>query len=435
LDRYVEGYSVTLTSYAQNFEDVILWRALKHVQHGRYIDIGAQDPVVDSVSLAFYEVGWRGVHVEPTPHYADLLRKMRPGDEIVEAAISNTDGAITFFELPDTGLSTGDEEIARQHEEKGHAVRRIDVPALPLSKLLDAQRENDIHWLKIDVEGMEELVIAGWSPSPVRPWIVLVESTRPTSSEVSYSAWEPQLVALGYEFVYFDGLNRFYVSIDHPELKASFGPGPNIFDDFTLSGLASAPFTHRINREKAHLTAETTRLTQALNTARMEADAVRAERDAARHTLQTSIKAWEETKAKMANDISRKDNEISSSNAELIRLRQELNAVYRSTSWRLTAPIRLFRRGIGRLMEATSAISHPSGRARTVESPPTLKAHTAGIVQSTSPTETPLGVQWPTGAGGGLIVIDQSDISKEPENVRRIYRQLVNVRKQILRRS
>jgi|SRR5262245_3315890 len=54
-------------SYAQNFEDIILWRALKHVEKGFYIDIGAQDPVVDSVSLAFYEKGWRGVHVEPVP--------------------------------------------------------------------------------------------------------------------------------------------------------------------------------------------------------------------------------------------------------------------------------------------------------------------------------------------------------------------------------
>ena len=51
-------------SYAQNFEDVILWRALKHVENGCYVDIGANDPVVDSVSLAFYERGWRGVHVE-----------------------------------------------------------------------------------------------------------------------------------------------------------------------------------------------------------------------------------------------------------------------------------------------------------------------------------------------------------------------------------
>jgi hypothetical protein len=35
------------TSYAQNFEDVMLRRALKNVVHGFYVDVGAQDPIVD----------------------------------------------------------------------------------------------------------------------------------------------------------------------------------------------------------------------------------------------------------------------------------------------------------------------------------------------------------------------------------------------------
>ena len=56
---------MSIISYAQNFEDVMLWRALGQIEHGFYIDIGAQDPIIDSVSLAFYEHGWRGIHVEP----------------------------------------------------------------------------------------------------------------------------------------------------------------------------------------------------------------------------------------------------------------------------------------------------------------------------------------------------------------------------------
>ena len=44
-----------MISYAQNFEDVILWRALKHVEAGRYIDIGANDPEKDSVTKVFYD--------------------------------------------------------------------------------------------------------------------------------------------------------------------------------------------------------------------------------------------------------------------------------------------------------------------------------------------------------------------------------------------
>ena len=52
-------------SYAQNFEDVMLWRALKHISNGFYIDVGAWSPDIDSVTRIFYEHGWRGVNVEP----------------------------------------------------------------------------------------------------------------------------------------------------------------------------------------------------------------------------------------------------------------------------------------------------------------------------------------------------------------------------------
>lgn len=50
---------MSIISYAQNFEDVMLWRALGQIEHGFYIDIGAQDPIIDS----FHEHSWRDVHV------------------------------------------------------------------------------------------------------------------------------------------------------------------------------------------------------------------------------------------------------------------------------------------------------------------------------------------------------------------------------------
>ena len=67
-----------IISYAQNFEDVMLWRALGHIKGGVYIDVGAYDPLVDSVSKAFYEHGWRGIHLEPLPVYCNALRLDRP---------------------------------------------------------------------------------------------------------------------------------------------------------------------------------------------------------------------------------------------------------------------------------------------------------------------------------------------------------------------
>lgn len=233
---------MSIVSYAQNFEDVMLWRALAHIKQGLYIDIGAQDPVIDSVSLAFHEDGWRGIHVEPTPHYAELLRQHRPGDPVIQAAVGNGPAALHFFEIENTGISTGDAAIAEQHRERGFNVHEIIVPCIPLTSIFDICAGSEIHWLKIDVEGLEKQVLSSWGDAVARPWIVVVESTLPLTQIERNEHWEAILVSYDYTPVYFDGLNRYYISNIHPELKTAFITPPNIFDGFTLNGTANAPF-------------------------------------------------------------------------------------------------------------------------------------------------------------------------------------------------
>jgi FkbM family methyltransferase len=236
---------MTITSYAQNFEDVMLWRALSHVERGFYIDVGAQDPIIDSVSLVFHEHGWRGIHVEPLQHYADLLRQQRPGDTVIQAAVGNGPAVIRFFEIPGGGISTADANLAAQHRERGFDVRDITVPCITLSSVFDVAAESEIHWLKVDVEGFEQHVLESWGASRARPWIVVVESTLPLTQIETHEKWESILVSYGYSATYFDGLNRYYLSEAHPEVRAAFAVPPNIFDDFALNGTANAPF-HRL---------------------------------------------------------------------------------------------------------------------------------------------------------------------------------------------
>src|SRR3546814_5833144 len=50
-----------------------------------------------------------------------------------------------------------------------------------------------------------------------------------------FDQWESHLVSRGYEPVYFDGLNRFYLHRIHPELRSGFGAPPNILDNFILT--------------------------------------------------------------------------------------------------------------------------------------------------------------------------------------------------------
>jgi len=229
------------TSYAQNFEDVVLWRALKHVSNGFYVDIGAQHPVLDSVSKAFYEHGWRGVHVEPVPHYAEMIRQDRPDEQVLQLALSDEPGILELHVIENSGLSTAVKVYAEGYEkDHGFAHTTIQTPMLPMKSALAFLADRTVHWLKIDVEGLEEQVLRGWDSTVLRPWIIVIEATVPMSPELRYEGAEKLILTAGYRFAYFDGLNRYYVANEHAELIPSLSVPPNVFDDFELSGLSGS---------------------------------------------------------------------------------------------------------------------------------------------------------------------------------------------------
>ena len=127
----------------------MLWRALCNVKHGFYVDVGAQDPVKDSVTKAFYERGWRGINLEPVQHYYELLIQHRPEDVNLQIAAGNKAGVQRFFEIPDTGLSTFSSKIAQRHVTQGLRTIERKVKVMPLSEILREHVKGAIHFLKI----------------------------------------------------------------------------------------------------------------------------------------------------------------------------------------------------------------------------------------------------------------------------------------------
>src|SRR5438876_9312099 len=63
--RRMKSRALSLISYAQNFEDVMLGRVFAGRKTGFYVDVGAADPVNLSVTKWFYDLGWSGLNIEP----------------------------------------------------------------------------------------------------------------------------------------------------------------------------------------------------------------------------------------------------------------------------------------------------------------------------------------------------------------------------------
>jgi len=221
-------------SYAQNFEDVILWRALHDVTPGFYIDIGANSPTIDSVTKAFYERGWRGINVEPNPDLHRQLVADRPEDINLDIAVAERAGRRDMAFAKNTGLSTLDDARWTELADRGMPVDRrpVDVDTLAALWARHVPPGREVQFLKIDVEGFEGEVLAGANLATQRPWILIVEATRPETTEPSHGEWEELLIGHAYELGYADGINRFYVATEHRELLPSLRYPPNFFDRF-----------------------------------------------------------------------------------------------------------------------------------------------------------------------------------------------------------
>ena len=261
-------------SYAQNFEDVMLWRALKHVKEGFYIDVGAAWPESSSVTKAFYDRNWCGINIEPNPDMWRLLAANRPRDINLRLALSDRRGREDFYIVENAGLSTLMPGIVALHEASGLQAKtdRVEV-----STLADVWRDNvgsrDVHFLKIDVEGAERQVLLGNNWSSCRPWIVVVEATLPMTQISNHESWEAIILQSNYQMAYHDGLNRFYVADEHRDILPAFSSPPNVFDSFVLASEVNAETRARLlieERDRQVLIAAAERQKRAVLSARLQ---------------------------------------------------------------------------------------------------------------------------------------------------------------------
>ena len=237
-------------SYAQNQEDVVLARALRpDDREGFWVDVGAGDPVLDSVTAAFSERGWRGVNVEPLAREHERLCAARPADTNLRVALGATAGLGQLFIEPtekpewsdpdgpiDRGTSTMVPEIAERYRADGQEFTPIEVPIWTLAQVVGDHVRGPVDFLKVDVEGFEREVLAGADWKSFRPRVVVMEATVPKSDEPAHQTWEPTLLEAGYRLALFDGLNRFYAHADEPALLQLLSIPANVFDDFIPYG-------------------------------------------------------------------------------------------------------------------------------------------------------------------------------------------------------
>ena len=211
-------YSIT---YAQNREDLIAFGFLKSVKNGFYVDVGANDPDIFSVTKRFYMSGWHGINIEPSQKLYGKLVLERSRDINLMVGVGSANKKESFREYLDgDGLSTFSEGMKNAYIDSGYEPTKkyIDtiVQIRTLADIFDEYSTGKIDFLKIDIEGYEYEAIIGNNWEKYRPTLLCIEANHIDKD------WRPFLLGQGYSLVFFDGLNEYYLANESEKLAKDF---------------------------------------------------------------------------------------------------------------------------------------------------------------------------------------------------------------------
>lgn len=221
-----------MISFSQNGEDILIDRVF-HRRTGFYIDVGACHPVAGSVTKYFSLQGWHGINIEPDDAIFPELVRDRPRDINLACVVGRTRGRALFHQLPGSGLSTSSPEFLADFSAASRSSTR--TRELEMRSLADICAEfvtGDIDFLKIDAEGAEGDILAGADWRRFRPRLLVIESTRPWTSDPICGEWEPALLAQEYLLCACDGINRYYLRKEDEALAGQLSVPVNVLDAY-----------------------------------------------------------------------------------------------------------------------------------------------------------------------------------------------------------
>ena len=212
------------TTFSQAGEDSILLYVLRvlgvNLCKARYLDLGANHARELSNTYALYQRGMRGVLVEANPDLIPELKNYRNEDIIINKCLADKDcGNMTFYLLNGDGLSCSDLETVNEMIKTNPTLRiekTIEVPSVTINNLLESYFSLPPTILSIDIEGMEEKILANIDYEKFAPLIIVVERIEYQTSislEKRNDSIDELLVSKGYREYAYTGINSIYINV------------------------------------------------------------------------------------------------------------------------------------------------------------------------------------------------------------------------------
>lgn len=128
----------------------------------------------------------------------------------------------------------------------------------PIATLLARVGQADIHWMKLHSNALAAGMLDDWTDGTARPWVVALAGTR------AIPEWDLHLRGHGYYFAAADAADRYFVRGDRPELAAALADAAWQEWDQRLRDTQQAAYGHQ-RRAGAAEAAQSAALTHAHN--------------------------------------------------------------------------------------------------------------------------------------------------------------------------
>lgn len=208
-----------IKSYSQCGEDVII-RNLVGEKPINYLDIGAHHSCIFSNTKLFYDLGSRGVLVEPDPTLFKEISKNRKHDICLNIAIGEEENnAIKFYIFEPSYLNTTKKDSIEYltKQEGVKYIKSIDVKMESINNILNKYFKTGLDFLSIDTEGFDYEILSSIDFNNIRPKIICAETLNFADKQNQHKEYEiiDFLISKNY-FVYADTrLNTIFVDNEY----------------------------------------------------------------------------------------------------------------------------------------------------------------------------------------------------------------------------
>ncbi len=210
------GYHPT---FSQCGEDRILAHIFRMLKKDKifYIDIGANEPTYGSNTYLFYQNGSNGICIEPNTTLLNRIKSKRNRDLCLNIGVGNSvQNGMNFYIIDPHTLSTFSKEDAEllDKEPNYKIVEILKVPILSFNNIIEKYApKQQIDLVSIDVEGLNEEIVASMDLSKDRPSVFCIETITFSTigKEIKLNGISEKLISNDY-FIYADTyINTIYI--------------------------------------------------------------------------------------------------------------------------------------------------------------------------------------------------------------------------------